>query len=81
MAQCIVVRFERALEAMGDVQGPAVEVLKTKSTKAKSASKQPPLEIEINQCRKERGASRRWMHSAQKSSFCSKRPRSASKGG
>ena len=52
MAQCTVVTFERALEAMGDVQGPAVEVMKTELTKAKSASKQPPLDVEINQCRK-----------------------------
>ena len=52
MAQCTVVRLERALEAMGDVQGPAVEVLKTELTKAKSASKQPPLDVEIDQCRK-----------------------------
>ena len=32
-------RLEKALEAMGDVQGPAVEVLKTELTKAWAASK------------------------------------------
>ena len=52
MAQSTVTRLEKALEAMGDVQGPAVEVLKTELTKAKSASKQPPLDVEIDQCRK-----------------------------
>ena len=39
------------LEAMGDVQGPAVEVLKTELTKARAASK-PAVEVEIDQCRK-----------------------------
>ena len=52
MAQCTVVRLEKALEATGDVQAPAVEVPKTELTKAKSASKQPPFNVEIDQCRK-----------------------------
>ena len=39
IAQSSVTRFEKALEAMGDVQGPAVEVLKTELTKARTASK------------------------------------------
>ena len=41
-AQSTVTRLEKALEAMGDVQGPAVEVLKSELTKARAASKQPP---------------------------------------
>ena len=45
-------RLEKALEAMGDVQGPAVEVLKSELTKARAATKQPPLNVEIDQCRK-----------------------------
>ena len=52
MAQSIVVRLGKALEAMGDVQGPALEVLKSELTKARAASKQPPLDVEIDQCRK-----------------------------
>ena len=51
-AQSTVTRLEKALEAMGDVQGPAVEVLKSELTKARAASKQPPLDVEIDQCRK-----------------------------
>ena len=42
---------EKELEAMGD-EGPVVEVLKSELTKAKSASKQPPLDVEIDQWRK-----------------------------
>ena len=51
MAQSTVVRLEKALEAMGD-KGPVVEVLKSELTKAKSASRQPPLDLEPDQCRK-----------------------------
>ena len=51
-AQSTVTRLEKALDAMGDVQGPAVEVLKSELTKARAASKQPPLDVEIDQCRK-----------------------------
>ena len=51
-AQSTVTRFEKALEAMGDVQGSAVEVLKSELTKARAASKQLPLDVEIDQCRK-----------------------------
>ena len=51
MAQSTVTRLEKALTAMGDVQGPALEVLKSELTKAKSASQQPPLDVETDQCR------------------------------
>ena len=33
MALCTVVRLEKALEALGDVQGPIVEVLKSELTR------------------------------------------------
>ena len=51
-AQSTVTRLEKAMEAMGDLQGPAVEVLKSELTKARAASKQLPLDVEIDQCRK-----------------------------
>ena len=52
MAQSSVTRLQKALEAMGDVPGPAVEVLKEEVTKARAASKQPALDVEIDQCHK-----------------------------
>ena len=52
IAQSSVTRLEKALEAMRDVQGPAVEVLKSELTKARAASKQPAVLVEIDQCRK-----------------------------
>ena len=52
IAQSSVTRFRESFGAMGDVQGPAVEVLKTELTKARAASKQPAVEVEIDQCRK-----------------------------
>ena len=77
MAQCTVVRLEKALEAMGDVKGPAVEVLKSELTKAKPASKQP-LDVEIEQCRKYSARGERRIKeldsNAQRSVLCSQRP-------
>ena len=51
-AQSTVTRLEKALEAMGDVQGPAVEVMNSELTRARAATKQPPLNVKIDQCRK-----------------------------
>ena len=51
-AQSSVARLEKALEAMGDVVGPAVEVLKAELIKARAAAKQPAVDVEIDQCRK-----------------------------
>ena len=51
-AQSSVARLEKALEAMGDVVGPAVEVLKAELIKSRTAAKQPAVDVEIDQCRK-----------------------------
>ena len=42
-AKSTVTRLEKASDAMGDVEGPAVEVLKSELTTARAASQQPPL--------------------------------------
>ena len=52
MAHTKVSRLEKALEAMGDLQGPVVEALKADLEKAKAASKKPSVEVEIDECRK-----------------------------
>ena len=51
-AQSSVTKLEKALEAMVDVVGPAVEVLKSELIKARAAAKQPAVDVEIDQCRK-----------------------------
>ena len=40
-------QLERALEAMGGMEGPAAQAIKVELDKAKSASKRPPLNVEI----------------------------------
>ena len=52
MAHTKVSRLEKALEAMGDLQGPVVEVLKADLAKVRAASKKPSVEVEIDECRK-----------------------------
>ena len=52
IAQSSVTRLEKALEAMGNVQGLAVEVVKSELTKARTASKRLAVEVEIDHCRK-----------------------------
>ena len=52
MAHTKVSRLEKALEAMGDLQGPVVEALKVDLEKAKAASKKTSVEVEIDECRK-----------------------------
>ena len=52
MAHTKVSRLEKALEAMGDLQGPVVEALKADLVKARAASKKPSVEVEIDECRK-----------------------------
>ena len=52
MAHTKVSRLEKVLEAMGDLQGPVVEALQADLEKAKAASKEPSVEVEIDECRK-----------------------------
>ena len=52
MAQTKVCRFEKALEAMGDLQGPIVDALRTDLSKARAAAKKPSVDVEIDECRK-----------------------------
>ena len=52
MAHTKVSRLEKALEAMGDLQGPVVEASKADLAKARAASKKPSVEVEIDECRK-----------------------------
>ena len=51
MAHTKLSRLEKALEAMGDLQGPVVDVLKADLAHAKAASKKPFVEVEIDECR------------------------------
>ena len=78
MAQCIVVRLDRALEATG----PAVEVLKTELTKPsqrRSNHRWTSRSINAASTSQRREAHQRSWPSAQRSVFSSQRPRSASK--
>ena len=52
MAQTKVSRLEKAEEAMGDMHGLVVEVVKAELMKARTASKKPSVDVEINECRK-----------------------------
>ena len=52
MAQTKVSRLEKAVEAMDDKHGPVVEVVKADLMKARTASKKPSVNVEINKCRK-----------------------------
>ena len=52
MAHTKVSKLGKALEAMGDLQGPVVDVLKADLAKARAASKKPSVEVEIGECRK-----------------------------
>ena len=52
MAHTKVSRLEKALEAMGDLQGPVVNALKADLAKARATSKKPSVEVEIDECRK-----------------------------
>ena len=51
-ARIRVIKFEKALEVMGDSQGPAVECFRSKLEKAKLASRRRPINVEVDECRK-----------------------------
>ena len=44
LAKNKIVQLERALEALGGMEGPAVQAIKLELEKARSASKKPPFE-------------------------------------
>ena len=52
LAKNMIVQLERALEAMGGMEGPAVQAIKMELEKARLASKKPPLNVEIEEARK-----------------------------
>ena len=52
LAKNKIVQLERALEAMGGMEGPAVQAIKLELEKARTASKKPPLNVEIEEARK-----------------------------
>ena len=52
LAKNNIFQLERALEAMGGMEGPAVQAIKLELEKARSASKKPPLNVEIEEARK-----------------------------
>ena len=47
-----IVQLERASEAMGGMEGPAVQAIKLELDKARTPSKKPPLNVEIEEARK-----------------------------
>ena len=47
-----IVQLERAVEAMGSMEGLAVQAIKLELEKARSASKKPPFNVEIEEARK-----------------------------
>ena len=52
LAKTRISKLERALEAMGGMEGPAAQAIKVELDKAKSASKRPHLNVEIEETRK-----------------------------
>ena len=62
-AQSSVDRLEKALEAIGDVVGPAVEVLKAEFIKARAARSNLPW---MTSAPGPRGGSRSWTHNVPK---------------
>ena len=51
-ARCKVRRFEEALKAMGDMQGPEVEFLQDAMQRARQAAQERPLASQMSECRK-----------------------------
>ena len=49
--RCKVRRFEEALKAMGDMQGPEVEVLQDALKRARQAAQERPLASQLSECR------------------------------
>ena len=47
-----VKRFEEALKAMGDVQGPEVEFLQDALKRARQAAQERPLASQLSECRR-----------------------------
>ena len=47
-----VQKLEQALQLMSDFPGPAVDLLKQELEKARAASQKPPINVEVEQCRK-----------------------------
>ena len=47
-----VTKLEKALEVMGDADGPVVECLKGELEKARNVTKRRPLQQEVEECRK-----------------------------
>ena len=52
LAKNKIVQLERALEAMGGMEGPAVQAIKLELEKATTTSKKPQLNVEIEEARK-----------------------------
>ena len=50
-ARCKVKRFEEALKAMGDMQGPEVEFLQDALKRARQAAQERPLASQLSECR------------------------------
>ena len=51
-ARCKVRRFEEALKAMGDMQGPEVEFLQDALKRARQAAQERPLPSQMSECRR-----------------------------
>ena len=52
VARLKVMKLEKALEVMGDTDGPVVVCLKEELEKARNVAKQRPLQQEVEECRK-----------------------------
>ena len=51
-ARCKVRRFEEALKAMGDMEGPVVEFLQHALKRAQQAAQERPLATQMAECRR-----------------------------
>ena len=51
-ARAKIAKLEKALEVMGECQGPAVEALKAELERTRDAAKPPPINVEVEECRK-----------------------------
>ena len=52
VARAKIATLEKALEVMGECQAPAVEALKAELERTRGAAKRPPINVEVDECRK-----------------------------
>ena len=52
LARAKIAKLEKALEVMGECKGPAIEALKAELERTRDSAKRPPINVEVDECRK-----------------------------